>query len=107
MFWKHATAMFGFLLLLLATSAAQEDIGKGQSLVEENCAGCHSVGKEDVSPLPAAPAFRTLGQRYPLVNLEEALAEGIMTGYPEKPQFAFEPAEIGAIIAFMESLQRT
>ena len=103
----NTAAVLGFVLLLPAAAAAQDDVARGQALVEENCAGCHAAGKEGESPLPAAPPFRTLPQRYPLVNLEEALAEGIMTGHPEMPQFAFETEEIGAIIAYLQSLQGT
>ena len=97
-------AVFSFVLLL-PTAAAQEDVARGQTLVEENCARCHAARKEGASPLPAAPAFRTLGQRYPVSNLEEALAEGIVTAHPEMPQLAFEPDEVGAIIAYLESIQ--
>jgi hypothetical protein len=32
-----------------------------------------------------------LEARYPLEALEEALAEGIVTGHPDMPQFALEP----------------
>jgi mono/diheme cytochrome c family protein len=105
--FRNAAVVFGFVLFLPAAAAAQDDVARGQALIEENCAGCHAVGKEGASPLPAAPAFRTLGQRYPVANLEEALAEGIMTGHPDMPQFVFEPKEIGAIIDYLQSLQGT
>ena len=38
-------------------------------------------------------------------TLAEALAEGIMTGHPTMPQFTFEPDQIGALIAFLQSLE--
>ena len=98
-------AVFGFVLLLPAVAAAQDDVARGQILVEENCARCHAASKEGASPLSAAPPFRTLGQRYPVSNLEEALAEGIVTAHPEMPQFAFEPDEVSAIVAYLESIQ--
>jgi mono/diheme cytochrome c family protein len=98
-------AVFSFVLLLPAAAAAQDDVARGQTLVEENCATCHAASKEGLSPLSAAPPFRTLGQRYPVSNLEEALAEGIVTAHPEMPQLAFEPDEVSAIIAYLESIQ--
>jgi hypothetical protein len=32
-----------------------------------------------------APPFRTLHERYPVENLEEPLAEGIISGHPSMP----------------------
>ena len=37
--------------------------------------------------------------------LEEALAEGILTGHPDMPEFAFPPEDIGAIIAYLRAVQ--
>jgi len=51
----------------------------------------HAVGADGESPVPEAPPFRMLEARYPLEALEEALAEGIVTGHPDMPQFALEP----------------
>ena len=34
-----------------------------------------------------APPFRDLPKRYPVENLAEALAEGIVTGHPARPRF--------------------
>jgi mono/diheme cytochrome c family protein len=66
---------------------------------------CHSIDATGASPFEPAPPFRTLGARYPLDNLEEALAEGILGGHPAMPEFVFEPEQIDAIIAYMKSLQ--
>ncbi len=43
---------------------------------------CHAIGRSGDSPNKDAPAFRTLGQRYPVDSLEEALGEGILSGHP-------------------------
>ncbi len=51
-----------------------------------------------------APPFRTLPQRYPVEHLAEALAEGIVTGHPAMPQFQFSPAEIDALLSFIDGL---
>ena len=89
------------------SSAAMADslTDDGRALVEANCARCHAIGKLDASPHPDAPAFRTLSQRYPLEDLEEALAEGISTGHPDMPEFVASPEQIAAIIGYLGSLQ--
>ena len=53
----------------------------------------------------AAPPFRTLGQRYPVDELEEALAEGIITGHPDMPEIAIDPAMIDNVIAWLTAIQ--
>jgi hypothetical protein len=57
------------------------------------------------SPLKIAPPFRTLHERYPVETLEEALAEGIITGHPSMPQFSFEADQVGDFIAFLKTLE--
>ena len=52
------------------------------------------------------PAFRTLGQRYPVEYLEEALGEGFMSGHPDMPEFTFDADDVGAIIAYLKSIQQ-
>lgn len=86
--------------------ASADPVSHGKALVETNCARCHAIGKTDKSPHPDAPAFRTLSQRYPIADLEEALAEGISTGHPDMPEWVASPDQIGAILAYIESLQQ-
>jgi cytochrome c len=85
---------------------AADGIEQGRAIVEANCAGCHAVGREGASPLSPAPPFRTLSQRYPISDLQEALGEGIMTAHPTMPEFAFAPDEIDAIITYVQSIQQ-
>jgi mono/diheme cytochrome c family protein len=86
--------------------AEEQLIEAGCNLVEQNCARCHAVSAEGASPLALAPPFRELGQRYPISCLEEALAEGILTGHPAMQEFSFDPAEIAGIVAYLQSIQR-
>ena len=95
----------GLLAAWLAAPAAAQDISHGKALVEKNCARCHGVGASDKSPLENAPEFRTLGQRYPVDALEEAFAEGIVTGHPGMPEFTATPEQIADIVAYLSSLQ--
>ena len=85
--------------------AANEDLKRGETLLARACGSCHAVGRGD-SPVKNAPAFRTLGQRYPVESLEEALGEGFMSGHPDMPEFEFDAHDVGAIIAYLESIQQ-
>ncbi|MGH6925717.1 MAG: c-type cytochrome [Propylenella sp.] len=102
------TILFAAALVLTAAPAAAQDpdaIAEGQSIAEEKCARCHAIGPEGESTLPIAPAFRTLSERYPIDDLQEALAEGIVSGHPAMPEFVFEPEEVAALIAYLKSIQ--
>ena len=96
------------LLIANATSAnaAEETlIDKGEVLVKENCSRCHAIGKEGDSPHKEAPLFRTLSAKYPIDDLAESLAEGIVSGHPDMPIFVFNPHDVEAIIEYLQSIQ--
>ena len=76
-----------------AMAAEKDQTAKGEVLVRENCARCHAIGKEGDSPHAEAPPFRTLSSKYPVEDLAESLAEGIVSGHPEMPIFVFEPQD--------------
>ena len=38
-------------------------------------------------------------------DLAEALAEGLFVGHPDMPQFVFDAQDVGAIIAYLKSIQ--
>ncbi|HSD93437.1 MAG TPA: cytochrome c [Methyloceanibacter sp.] len=78
---------------------------KGEVLVKENCGRCHAVGREGDSPHHDAPPFRTLSAHYPVTDLAESLAEGIVSGHPDMPVFVFDPQDIAAIIEYLELIQ--
>jgi mono/diheme cytochrome c family protein len=88
-----------------AVAPAPAEIARGEALLTEKCAGCHAVGKAGVSPHATAPAFRRLSQRYKIEALEEALAEGLSSGHPDMPEFAFETDDVAAIIAYLNAIQ--
>jgi cytochrome c len=79
--------------------------GRGEGLLTTNCSRCHAVGRAGNSTHPEAPPFRTLGQRYPIEVLAEALAEGLSSGHPGMPEFRFEIDDVDAILAYLESIQ--
>ena len=86
------------------TAAEQDRAPAGLDLAQKLCAECHSVTESGDSPHKEAPPFRTFATKWPLENLEEALAEGIVTGHPDMPAFVFEPDEIDAFIEYLHSL---
>ena len=86
--------------------AAEKDLtDKGKVLVEQNCSRCHAIGKEGDRTHPEAPPFRTLSSRYPIEDLAESLAEGIVSGHPDMPIFVFSPTDVEAIIDYLKSIQ--
>jgi cytochrome c len=98
----------GLVLVFTASAAAAQDaaaLKRGEALVTRDCSRCHATARTGESAHPQAPAFRTLGKRYPIEALEEALGEGIISGHPDMPEFTFESAEVGAIIAYLKSIQ--
>jgi cytochrome c len=97
----------GGLLLssALTPQAAEKDrAAAGLNLAEKFCARCHAVTETGESPHKEAPPFRVFASKWPLENLEEALAEGIVTGHPDMPALVFEPDEIGALIEYLYTL---
>lgn len=94
------------LLAALMPAALAQDVKRGETLLTRDCARCHAVARTGDSPRQDAPPFRTLGKRYPIDSLEEALGEGIMSGHPDMPEFRFDADDVGAIIAYLKSIQQ-
>jgi len=80
-------------------------IHRGEQLVTRNCSRCHAVGRAGPSRHPEAPPFRNLAAKYPIEALEEALAEGIVSGHPDMPEFRFSADDVAAIIIYLKSIQ--
>jgi cytochrome c len=97
------------LALLFAGSpiaaADEEAEHRGEALLTARCASCHAVGRTGESREPAAPAFRTLGRRYKIEALEEALGEGLITGHADMPEVNISPEDIGDVIAYLNAIQ--
>ena len=81
---------------------------RGLTIARQNCGRCHALGVSGASPNPKSPPFRTLAQKYPLSNLEEALGEGIVVGHEgsEMPQFKLSTPQIESLLAYLNSIQR-
>lgn len=101
---------FSVATLLITSAVAQPGLEpaaqRGLTIARTNCARCHSIDRVTPSPLAIAPPFRTLHKKYPVENLEEAMAEGISTGHPTMPEFRFDTDQISDFIAFLKTLER-
>jgi mono/diheme cytochrome c family protein len=104
-----ATVLSAIMLVLFGLTAAAQDTTRleqrGKTLVERHCSRRHAIDITGSSPHSEAPPFRTLGMRYPIDSLAEALAEGLVTGHPDMPEFMFEVHDVGAILAYLHSIQ--
>ena len=85
--------------------ATQAQIADGQFMAKTMCGACHATGRYDRSAHRDAPPFRTLSQRYPIDSLEEALAEGMMTGHPDMPEVKLEPDQITSLLGYINQIQ--
>jgi len=81
------------------------NIQEGLSIAETYCAACHAIGRTGNSTNSSAPEFRTLATRYPIRDLEEALAEGILVGHPAMPEFVMDAQQIEDFLAYLHSIQ--
>lgn len=82
-------------------------VALGGNLVRQKCAGCHAVELTGDSPMKAAPPFREMGRTYPVRDLQEALAEGLVTAHPAMPQIELEARDVANVIAYLESVSGT
>lgn len=48
--------------------------------------------------------IRKLPKKYPVEHVAKSLAEGIVVGHKDMPEFLFEPSDIKAILAYISSL---
>lgn len=104
----HASAIAAVIGFLSAVPAVSEEEGapRGREIAEAACAPCHAIGRSGTSPNPKATPFREIGRKYPVDNLEETLAEGVVTGHPEMPKVKMTPKDIGAFIAYLRTIQQ-
>ena len=106
--WRLCAAAVGAAVVLmpfLTATAQAQSVQRGVVIARTHCVNCHAIDKVSPSPLKDAPPFRDLHKRYPVESLQEALAEGIVTGHPSMPEFSFDPGQIADFIAFLNSLR--
>ena len=100
---------FVLAALLLAvpsveTFGQESLVERGRQIAARECARCHAVTRVGESPHNTAPPFRDLPRKYPVEHLAESLAEGIVVGHNDMPEFLFEPDDIEALLAYISGL---
>lgn len=111
---KHL-AIFCIFLSLMACQAkdnsipSQEtlQIAEGLSIVQTNCASCHSIGLSGDSSRADAPPLRTVLENYNAESLTDDFREHIHVGHPDMPDFDFGPKATDDLIAYLKSIQET
>jgi mono/diheme cytochrome c family protein len=101
----RATFIALAFVTVASSAAAASSVAQGRRLAVVYCIKCHAIDKVSPSTLRIAPPFRKLHERYPIESLQEALAEGIVTGHPTMPEFRFDPDQIGDFLAYLKSLE--
>lgn len=101
---KHYALTVALLTFPLHASA-DDLVEYGKQIVEANCASCHAVSTDDLSRHQEAPPLRELSARYPIDALEEAFGEGIYVGHPDMPAFEATERQVGALLAYLETIQ--
>lgn len=83
------------------------DAASGRVIAEQNCSGCHAIGRSGDSPQASAPPMRRFHENWPVEALGEALAEGVVVGHsdPQMPAFRFDPEDIDDLLAYIASLE--
>ena len=100
-----AVAALAWQIVPATAQGVGEQERRGHALLAKHCAMCHAIGRSGRSAHREAPPFRTLSKRYPIEDLAEALGEGLFTGHPDMPEFVFSPRDVGAILAYLHSIQ--
>lgn len=96
-----------FMLVVLQASGVLADplVTRGFDLLKTNCSVCHAIGMDGDSPHKDAPPFRVVMKSYAAESLSEALAEGLVTGHPDMPEFVFPAEDVGAIVSYLQTLE--
>lgn len=83
----------------------EPNVNAGQRFAQKHCGSCHAVGAAGDSPLKEAPPFRDFSKLWPVENIEEALAEGIVVGHDAMPEFELSPRQIADLIGYLKTLE--
>lgn len=106
---RRAVLAFVLAALLVAVPSVEicsqeRSADRGREIAARECARCHAVTRVGESPHKKAPPLRDLPTKYPVEHLAESLAEGIVVGHHDMPEFLFEPDDIEALLAYISGL---
>ncbi len=101
---SSALLAIGLWLAAAGPVSADEALAeRGRIIAETYCSDCHATGASGASRMAEAPPLRTFHERWEVENLAEALAEGIMVGHEDMPEFRMTTSEIDAFLAYLDS----
>ncbi|QTC92210.1 c-type cytochrome [Brevundimonas goettingensis] len=89
----------------LATSLEWEAAARGRAIALAGCAGCHAIDRQGASPMAAAPPFRDIVARRSLHDIQQGMAQGLVTAHPAMPRYDFRASEIDDLRAYFEILR--
>ncbi|MBL8905416.1 MAG: cytochrome c [Rhizobiales bacterium] len=101
-------AAFALTLSLAGPIARAEEptAEEGLGLAEANCTACHAIGKEGASPLPAAPPFREIADRYTQEELMDGFMEGLAVSHETMPDWDMTEDQAIALSLYIMSLAK-
>ncbi|WP_414978050.1 c-type cytochrome [Brevundimonas sp.] len=83
-----------------------EAVERGRVFAVTACSGCHAIGRDDASPLAAAPPLRDIAARRAPESLADGFADGLVTSHPAMPDYVFRASEIDDLMAWLETLSQ-
>jgi cytochrome c553 len=86
-----------------AVAQTSSMIERGRAIAARKCAPCHAIGRDDERPHAIVTPFRELHARYPIEMLIDAQKTGIISGHDEMPMFELAPADMRALLAYIDS----
>ncbi|ADG10747.1 cytochrome C [Caulobacter segnis] len=79
---------------------------RGGDFARRECAGCHTVRGDSVSPKAGAPTFEEIAGRYVQTRLDWELEAITQVGHYSMPAKAMSKADIADVTAYIRSLKR-
>jgi mono/diheme cytochrome c family protein len=101
-----ACSAITLVTMLLAGPAAAETAERGRQILTENCSSCHAVGRTGSSPLPHAPQFRKLADRFDMADLERRMRRGLSSMHSGMPTFRFNRSDARAVRIYLDEIQQ-
>lgn len=77
---------------------------RGAAVLNDKCGRCHTLARTGPSPLPAAPPFRDVYERFAPRDLRAMLLQGMVSRHREMPQVELTEQDADAVLAFLHAL---
>jgi mono/diheme cytochrome c family protein len=107
----HTAALAGLLAVAAcatgeeAAPLAPDPVRDGRVLAQQQCSRCHAVGAMGASPRTDAPPLRDVLDTYLPDRIRMSFEEGLLIGHPDMPVFRFEPQDVDALLAYLQSIK--